>query len=865
MSFPKRIKRSGICLMVGVALAAAHPVRAAGPGAPLLLVEDGAPAATIVLAENARRTARLAAAELQYHIQLITGATLPIVADRETVEGVRVLVGESAATRALELRNEDFEHQEYLIRFLPDTVVLMGRDQDDFGTFDYAVSDTFPGQFDEQATCYAVYDFLERHCGLRWYLPTEQGMVYDARATLKVSGPDVRRTPVMKYRAMSTFISWPAGLTDEGGPMLDVREQRLLLHRWRMGGEPFWSGHAFEGYYRHYLQDHPEWFAKGYDADMPAEYRTNPPVWRRYDRKTYPVLYYPNMCYTSDGFIEQVVRSARHFFDTGESLPGVGHPGHERMAGFVARSDFFSLFPLDDYRYCKCDACRALIHPADQDPPCTAWRKHPHPFSQWNDRDSDYIFHFVNRVAREVAKTHPDKFLTAASYHQYRYPPTREPLEPNVALQIVNFVMARAAPAMDRAENETLQVWHEESKTSGRPLYLWLHAHRPGRAGELFPGFFARRTVGLMADYHRYGIRGLFLEPAGMPRGTRSFARRLPVVHLLEMYLIYKLADDPTLDGHALIDEFFARYYGAAAAPMQTLYEAIEQVYNDPENYAFNPLYTGYQSEAIAWGRLGTPERMAAFEHHMEAARAAARTEMEQRRVEQFEISVWHRMKTAADAYHAAQAELKRMQRRTLRVPYRPPQAGLEEADWSQIAVLDQWAEIVSGNPTGRKIEGRMLHDGRFLYLRLEEITETAKLVRRPERSIFEEDSWELFFAAEPVPGGGFRQLAINAQGAHVALAYGESRRDWDSGVRILSDTSADDRWVLRIALPLETLLPDGTRPGQTIYFNVLRGNAGQTENPPAGWMPTHDKSFLINMPAVTGAVTLSAELMQDG
>ncbi|MBM4086746.1 MAG: LamG domain-containing protein, partial [Planctomycetes bacterium] len=94
----------------------------------LELTREGRPRATIVVARNPARAALWAAHDLQRHVQMITGATLPIRADGIAVEGRRILVGESVATRAMGIKAEDFKKQEYLIRFLPDTLVLMGRD-----------------------------------------------------------------------------------------------------------------------------------------------------------------------------------------------------------------------------------------------------------------------------------------------------------------------------------------------------------------------------------------------------------------------------------------------------------------------------------------------------------------------------------------------------------------------------------------------------------------------------------------------------------------------------------------------------------------------------------------------------------------
>jgi len=80
-----------------------------------------------VLAEDATVAARYAAGELQYHVQKITGAQLPVVTDNMPVDGPRILLGQSKATRAARVRRL-FKPQEYVIQFLPDAVALVGRD-----------------------------------------------------------------------------------------------------------------------------------------------------------------------------------------------------------------------------------------------------------------------------------------------------------------------------------------------------------------------------------------------------------------------------------------------------------------------------------------------------------------------------------------------------------------------------------------------------------------------------------------------------------------------------------------------------------------------------------------------------------------
>ncbi len=63
---------------------------------------------------------------------------------------------------------------------------------------------TFFGTSD-LGTLYGVIDFLERECGIRWYLPGEIGEVVPKKATIKTSTDGWRHQPWTRHR----FIAYP--------------------------------------------------------------------------------------------------------------------------------------------------------------------------------------------------------------------------------------------------------------------------------------------------------------------------------------------------------------------------------------------------------------------------------------------------------------------------------------------------------------------------------------------------------------------------------------------------------------------------------------------------------------------------------
>ena len=207
-----------------------------------------------------------------------------------------MLIGEIAATREMGLKGADFAPQEYLIAFRRETLVLIGRDWEDteanrreFGrpmSCGDTMADTrqridywktvglpvrslgemeLPGVYDEQGTCYAAYDFLERFCDVRWYGPTETGIVVPSRKTLVVKGADIRRSPALKYRDALWSGSWPF-MQGQWGPVTRP-EVFLFWRRLRLGGEKWAGNHTFHRKTVETMLNKPEYQAKGPGGD----------------------------------------------------------------------------------------------------------------------------------------------------------------------------------------------------------------------------------------------------------------------------------------------------------------------------------------------------------------------------------------------------------------------------------------------------------------------------------------------------------------------------------------------------------------------------------------------------------------------
>lgn len=811
-----------IYLILAAAAGASSPGGAAQGGkqtVELSLVRAGQPTAIIFLEREPTKAAQFAAYELQWHVKQMTGADLPIRRGlvRLPRGHVAIFIGDTLRARKCGLSQDQFAPQEYAVVFRPGEIILVGRDADDRAEVVYNMADltacaNWPGFWEECGSLHATYDFLERFCGVRWFQPNEYGTVLPKVKTLVVRGRNLRRRPHFEFRdaigamgdnperydaytalwqeATEGYKAWEAAAYPKlheayPEPWRYAQAKRahsmLFLLRMRNGGTPVRCNHSLYGYYDRFwnegsplfVERRPEMFAKGYEGTP------------------------PQMCYTSRALIGQLAQDARDYYDgrkTGADLGIFWRPSLPNP---------FPVEPMDNASFCKCPDCQQWLGGAsDEDARF---------FS--NGLHSDYFFNFVNEVQRELVRTHPDKGLVTLAYMTHAAPPRRVKLDPRVAVQFC-FACNRMPGNREAFEHELrlLKAWADEAAQSGRRLYLWLYYTFPVEFANngkyhCFPGFFAHVIAREFDLFRRYGYRGMFHCGYGQE---------------VEAYVTFKLMDDPTRDVDELLDEYFTGLYGAAGGAMRQLYEEMERTYCDPSNYP----KAQTSGEEVAWGHLGTEARMARFAKLLDQAKAAAQTEEEKARVRLFELGTWAYMVAGREKYLA---------RRKAAIPAftapRVPGAGGDPAavDWSVAAPLSgTWYERGSAEPAPRALSGRICHDGTYLYLELVDPCDTSKL--GASSTVFPCDDWEIFAAAQrDLP---YRQFAVGPTGLAVALSHGEV--NWRMNVpiepppiRVVSDTSAPDRWVCRLSIPLAEIVAGGTAPGGRFYMNIIRVASG--------------------------------------
>lgn len=785
----KQLSNSVLSLVLAPVVASAEVAARADS---VTLAENGEARADIVIAEKASVAAQFGALDLQWHLKRITGADFEIIRDNTPKRRTEIRVGTTLRSHC---KPDATWKQRFTVDIGDDAVELNGWDGPsgkykevtlEFPPYAAPCGTNWPTCYTEQGSMYAVYDFLEQQCGVKWSNLTRYGTFIPSKPTLKIANGHREAEPFMMYRGgtfdlewgddtspmwsyfpqSSNFIAWCS--TAFPGGKKDIRTyDRLWLLRNRTGGELRPACHSFGWLYARYwdekskdfIEKRPDFFAKGYPGRPPQPCFSNPEV------------------------IKIIVEHARDYFDHGGGRWG---------------KDTYCLEPEDNSSFCTCDNCKCDFEPERGSEAA---------------QHSTYWFKFVNKVAAEVRKTHPDKLITTLAYATHEGVPTDLKVENNVV--VYSCLSANRSYAGNPGylrQEARLREWHDSQPQVN--LALWLYNCFPllnalwGRYN-CFPGFFAHEAARQYRVFDELGVRG----------GVFHCGFNGEVANYMQLKLMF----NPKLGADELLDDYF-RVYGNAAPAMREFYDLVEKRYNDPDARP----KSGGSGQFISWGCLGTPDLMAKLENCMKQAESAAKTEQERKLVELFKLDVWDWMKSGFDVY-SSRATTPVPKWTAKRIP-----AGADgdpdKVDWTK---LEPWTGQMyrSGCADRAPSEAsvRMAHDGKWMYVELGERTEVSKLVRRP--LICPYDTWEMLFARQCAKPYRYYITGIDSRGA--AYSHGEiSTRSSVSAEELgtplfggvcRADCSAKDRWTVRWALPLDNMLDKPISPGDHFFMNAVR------------------------------------------
>ncbi|MFN2352461.1 MAG: DUF4838 domain-containing protein [Kiritimatiellia bacterium] len=495
-----------------------------------MIIEDGRAQAVIVTAENPVRTVQLAADDLQLYLEKISGARLAITNAPDPSMPVTLYVGRSPHTDALGITAAGLQYDAFRLVAGPDYLVMIGRDDDFVPRGPHAMSRK------EAPQAQAEWDELT---GGLWRLPYDNlWRRYNGAVGVCAHDGAGSFNAVCEFlRGLGVRWYMPGELGEVVPDLADIPLPAIDLTV-----KPDYAVRHWHGSYMAYAPETVMWEMRqgmnsGYEVlgagmhvhgmrllmGRPEMFSAHPDYYAVFagQRDSH------HACFASEGLVQESARFARAVFDI------LGEP-------------VVSLWPNDGLRQCQCEKC-------------------------WGQNPSDFAWGFIDRVAREVYKTHPDKFISGGAYAAYRQPP------PNIARFSPNVLVFLAAhrPGLDQDE-----TWAErEALVAG-----WLERTGPGRLIRNSNNYYDMVVHPRSFDRELKALQEVSLGDWNEVR-RKSPARGEPVVWLtpgidhLNQYVNARLLWDADLDLDALFDEYYTLFYGPARDAMQAAWEFAEAGY----------------------------------------------------------------------------------------------------------------------------------------------------------------------------------------------------------------------------------------------------------------------------------------------
>lgn len=789
----------------------------ASRAADAFLVKDGQPRAEIIIAEEPPRSTRLAARELQIYVEKISGAKLAITTKATESVPVKIYVGRSQHTDKLNFTADGLKYGAYRIVSGDNWIIFIGDDTDFtpiepwpksnndvvsgkvqaewdkitgarwgntmsqmrkhytgpgkcFGTPDEQKVDengnVHVWNFDERGSFNAVCGFL-RGLGVRWYLPGELGEILPETDTIALPEIDEIVQPDFPMRILNFR------------PSVDGRE--VMMWGFHLGVRRPYGRQAAHGLRNmtdneHTLANHPEWFALyGGKRHSQLDQKGN------------------QLCYSNEEFFKETVRFAQVQFD------------HYDM-------DVVSVMPPDGYTaICQCKLCEGK-----ESPELGA-----------RGKLSNYIWDFVNRVAKEVAKTHPGKKISNCAYGIYTEPPGNiSKLEPNVQVIIVGGRRPREA---NRDELRRLrEAWAEKTDN---PIEIFENYSFTGR------GFY-------LPAYNPRVIGESINATKGMSRGediwlTMDFGENaVGYNHFLVYFTARMYWGGKDQDVVAIFDEYVQKFYGPAAGAMLEFFSYCENNWREMEtdgqkaNHVLE-LFAAAKGKAEADSVYG--KRIALIDNYLNGLRRKS-----------------------------VQLVQKRGPVPSLRLVGSEPlgtitiDGRLDDKPWQKCpsASTGRLREIQTGSTPvfGTSFKTEWLKGSLYLAIRCEEHPGeplNIAATKDGDQAIWYGDAIEIFLETET---HSYYQIAVNPSGALVDLDRGadkQARFRWESQAEVATYI-ADDHWTAEIRIPVIQDENDpyhqviGRKPTLSLpwHINVCRQRIREKGSELSAFAPTGSKGF---------------------
>ncbi|MCL5102768.1 MAG: DUF4838 domain-containing protein [Armatimonadetes bacterium] len=462
----------------------------------------------------------------------------------------------------------------------------------------------------ERGNLYSVYVLLEKYLGVRFL--AWDCTVVPKRAELTLPEIAYSYSPPFMYRETLYFNSFPKEIAARqrlNGPYTKCDAS--------VGGkiEFYPYVHSFHVLIppEEYFKDHPEYFG------LQAGKRVAGDI-------------FAQLCLTNPDVLRLAKEKVLNWIDKHPDIPIID----------VSQNDGDGA--------CECDKCMAVV----------------------NEEGSQHgpILRFVNAIADEVAKKHPDKWVETLAYAYSAKPPAITKPRGNVIIRLCHVgCYFHGFEQCGRGANLTGYI-SEWSKLTKR-IFIWHYATNFGHY--IAPN---QNLEGLARDIKYYGSQGVngvmvqcnYQGPGGELAELRE-------------YLSAQLMWDPTQDPMQIRTEFCNGYYGKASANVLEFLGLMDRISKAPDVHAFG-----------AWDPQNTvsPQFVEDSLRILERARSASDSRAVRNRVEKLMLPFWYMQLTYSAKYGLSDKHAPSVWKQAKRVITDNKITHVSEASWATWAAATE-------------------------------------------------------------------------------------------------------------------------------------------------------------------------------
>ncbi len=480
-------------------------------------------AAFEIVSGSGNVSAEFAAEELAKYLGKVLGMELPVV-PLKTGSLPALIVGDRQLAAANGIDPETMDRDAFVIRSIGTDILLFGKDD----------PRKHPRKV-EYASCgslLAVYDFLERFAGVRFYFPAELGIITPRLSEWTLPKIDIIERPDMLYRKTYDISTDLSSLSQEFGSSYRFAGQKYnRMMTWSL---PTTHGLAHNYLVERFGKTHPEYFAL---TDKGTRHDGTFQLYIGSSR-------HGQVCFSNQELKQEIYLDAKAVLTN--QAPSSRNMPHNRWGATSVPGEFFCLTPNDSVYHCRCPGCWPAL--SKSNPPQSA------------QETSDFIWQYAADIAWKLKNEGVPGCVTMFSYNPYDKVPKVE-LPDNMLVQICFY--GPWATGTSKEDNlALLQRWNE--KLQSKP-WLWNYCIQQGQVTGI--PHSTPRTIGKYYQEIKDSISGVFLE-------TETDAWHFGY---LNYYVLGKVLWDTNTDVEALLAEHHRLMFGAAAAEMQDFFDTIEQ------------------------------------------------------------------------------------------------------------------------------------------------------------------------------------------------------------------------------------------------------------------------------------------------